>query len=325
MKRIAFGLLLGLCSIGADAQSNPKDIPVMKDPVMQSTGVVERTKDAGKKKHDNSPTQKERRQLRGVLNAGRVLVQNTTYDAADAVLYAGVTRRYTWLEGVGKPLTQKEADKLPYYYRFSLKNRAGHYQQVEAMHASALTTDHPLGTYILDKDYVGNDSNREWCERLRRVGKWIIYCDASGEQMLEERAFEAKKDGANLVYCMQPVRTDSLHTTIAYLDAWGYPADMNETAENTYGSVVRVTYDAQGHDSVVDFLDGEGYRKLNVYGVDQQRNVYDGAGRLVRTTNHNCVGDPAEARDGTYSVDYTYLPDGQVKKTRSGLEGGALD
>lgn len=39
----------------------------------------------------------------------------------DYVLYKNVDRRFSWLEGVGKPITQEEANHLPCYYKFFKK------------------------------------------------------------------------------------------------------------------------------------------------------------------------------------------------------------
>ncbi len=295
MKRLVLSLLTAACAVGGYAQGKIVDIAVIHDSDI-----------GGNTPSAPVPAPKKTRALVGTAQRGTVLVKNTTYETSDAVLYADVVRRYTWLEGVGKPITQEVANKLPYYYRLSLRNAAGHYQQVEAMHGTSLTAAHPLSTYIIDKNDDKAETNRAWCERLQRVGKWVLYSDASGERVVEERAFEAKKTNAELVYSMIPVRNDSNHVTISYLDAWGYPADMNETVENTYGSVVYITYDANGYDSVIDYLDGEGYRKTNTDGVDQKRYKHDKSGRVVLATSNNCVGDNVIDNWGNCGVRYSY-------------------
>ncbi|MBQ6307719.1 MAG: hypothetical protein IJK78_14280 [Bacteroidales bacterium] len=226
--------------------------------------------------------------------------------SSEAILFGDVIRRYTWLEGLGEPISQSEANHLPYYYRLSMKNDAGHYQLVEALHGTSLTSSHPLSTYILDKENDINDKNKEWREKLLTVGQWVFYSDLSGENVVEERAYEAKEKNAKLIYSMQPVRNDSSHVTIAYTDSYGYPADMNEDYRFTYGSVVYITYDKQGFDSIIDYLDGEGYRKPNTNGVDQTRNVYDDKGRLLLITSNNCVGDYAIDNWGNCGIKYSY-------------------
>lgn len=224
----------------------------------------------------------------------------------DYVLYRDVVRRYTWLEGLGEPITQEVANHLPYYFRLSMKNDAGHYQMVEALHGNTLTTDHPLSTYILYKYNDIDEKNQEWRKRLLTVGQWLFYSDLSGKNVVEERAYEAKSDNAQLVYAMQVVQNDSTHVTLTYLDSWGLPADMNEDDSYTYGSVVYITYDKNGCDAIVDYLDGEGYRKSNTNGVDQERYVYDEQYRRIQITSNNCVGDYAIDNWGNCGVQYIY-------------------
>lgn len=224
----------------------------------------------------------------------------------DYVLYRDVVRRYTWLEGLGEPITQEIANHLPYYFRLSMKNDAGHYQMVEALHGNALTTVHPLSTYIIDKYSDTDEKNQEWRERLLTVGQWLFYSDLSGKNVVEERAYEAKSENAQLVYAMQVVQNDPTHITLTYLDSWGLPADMNEDNSYTYGSVVYVTYDKNGCDAIIDYLDGEGYRKSNTNGVDQERYVYDEQYRRIQITSNNCVGDYAIDNWGNCGVQYIY-------------------
>lgn len=68
---------------------------------------------------------------------------------ADTVYYRDVVRKYGWMEGLGDTITLATARHLPYYYRMSMKNSVGHWQHVEAMHGDSMTTDHPIGTYII--------------------------------------------------------------------------------------------------------------------------------------------------------------------------------
>lgn len=235
-----------------------------------------------------------------------VTLTTTGSEAGEFLLFRDVVRRYTWLEGLGEPISQEVANHLPYYYKLSMKNEAGHYQLVEAMHGSELTTGHNLSPYILDKNNDTAARNSEWRERLLTVGQWLFAADLTGENVLEERAYEAKSTGAKLVYAMQPVRNDATHVTITYMDAWGFPADMNEDEDYTYGSVIYITYDRNGCDSIIDFLDGAGYRKPNTNGVDQQRCVYDDKGRQLLVTSNSCVGDYVTDNWGNCGARYTY-------------------
>lgn len=300
MKRVLIILTLLLAtSFGAFAQQSIKDL--FSKPVRQEKPVVDPAK------------QWRQRQILDSINAQMEYLKNVQVetlneslkDYSDAQLYRDIIRKYSWWEGLGEPIDHATAMHLPYYYRLSMKNEKGHYQLVEALHHDTLTTHHPLGTYLLDKDEEDN-INQYWRQQLRTVGQWVMYPDPSGEDLAEERAYEAKQKDAKLVYSMQVIRNDSLRATLSYTNSFGYPADMNENDENIYGSVVMITYDNDGRDYIIDFLDGGGYRKLNLDGVDQRRYYYDKEDRKILVTSNNCLGDIATDNWGNAGVMYVY-------------------
>lgn len=222
---------------------------------------------------------------------------------SDYVLYRSLVRKYTWYEGLGTPITKEVASHLPVYYRLSMKNEKGHWQLVEAMHQDTLTSQHDQNTYVLEKRNDTDEGSKEWRMKMATVAQWLFIGDLEGNEMLEERAYD--KDG-NLVYSFIPVRNADGRVMGSYNDAWGLPVDMREDRANTYGSVVCITYDHCGRDSIIDFLDGEGLRKFNSNGVDQQRYLYDDNDRVVLVTSHNMVGDYAIDNWGNCGNRYVY-------------------
>ena len=94
--------------------------------------------------------------------------------------------------------------------------------------------------------------------------------------------------------------------TGSYNDAWGRPADMREDSTTTYGSVVCITYDRNGCDSIIDFLDGQGLRKKNNNGVDQSRFIYDDDGYVLEAKSCNSVGDYIQDNWGNCGYSITY-------------------
>lgn len=245
MKKILCICLLAFCFLN-DTQAQNFLRGISKS--VSNNEFIE--KENTQKNHKKISPQSTENKSRSKAHRSTIIGQTNTYNkisevkrSNDYVLYRDVVRRYTWLEGLGEPITQEIANHLPYYFRLSMKNDAGHYQMVEALHGKELTTAHPLSTYILDKNNDTDENNQEWRKRLLTVGQWLFYSDLSGENVVEERAYEAKTDNAQLVYAMQVVRNDPTHVTLTYLDSWGLPADMNEDDSYTYGSVVYVTYE----------------------------------------------------------------------------------
>ena len=223
---------------------------------------------------------------------------------ADTAYYRAVVRKYGWMEGLGDPITLSTARHLPYYYRMSMKNAKGHWQHVEAMHADTMTTNHPIGTYIIDKGQTDDVlANKEWIELLNTVTQWVFTTNFEGDEVYEERSYDADN---NMVYSYSAIRNQDGRMTGSYNDAWGRPADMREDSTTTYGSVVCITYDRHGCDSIIDYLDGQGLRKYNNNGVDQTRYSYDDKGYILAAKSCNCVGDPIHDNWGNCGFTITY-------------------
>lgn len=227
------------------------------------------------------------------------------------ILYRNIHRRNLWLEGVGSPITQEEADKLPCYFRLSMKNNKGHYQFVEAMKNGQLTSDHLISPYIKDKKIISATDSVEnlWDSRFATVGQWLITSDLAGDKVVEERAYEAKAENANLIYSFQPIYNDETHVTGSYTDSWGLPIDIDDNGDHYYGSVVYITLNQQGLDSIVDHIDAKGLCRYNEYGADQTRYLYDSKERVISVTSHNTVGDRINDNRGICGIIYRYNDD----------------
>lgn len=218
----------------------------------------------------------------------------------DFVLYRDVIRKYGWYVGRGEPITQDLANKLPYYFRLSMKNNAGNFQYMEALHGDSLTAKHNISPYIADFEYRVNEAsakNSEWQKRLNSIGQWIMISDPSGKILVEERAYEAKNEDADLVYAFLPVFNDENHFTGTYIDSWGFPVDMTPQKSDTFsynnendnleesddlaelhhfGQTVYVSLDHLGRDSVINFLEGSGLPHFNYVGTGKiELSYYD--------------------------------------------------
>ena len=223
---------------------------------------------------------------------------------ADTLYYRDIVRKYGWLEGLGSPIPLSTARHLPYYYRMSMRNSMGHWQHVEAMHGNSMTTNHPIGTYIIDKLQTDDaQANKEWVELLNSVTQWFFSTNHEGDEVYEERSYDSNN---NMVYSFSSVRNQDGRVTGSYNDAWGRPADMREDSTTTYGSVVCITYDRNGCDSIIDFLDGQGLRKKNNNGVDQSRFIYDDDGYVLEAKSCNSVGDYIQDNWGNCGYSITY-------------------
>ena len=247
----------------------------------QSLNAVSRVNPATKLTIDRSSRHR-------VMIDGRAMAKKDVV-MEDTAYYRDIVRKYQWYEGRGDAITKELAYHLPCYFRLTMKNSAGHWQHVEAMCGDTLTTSHDISHYALDKRFdKTSESNQLWAQRLSTVAQWFLTTGLNQDEVVEERAYDA--DG-NMVYSYLPTRRTNNRIVGCYNDQWGQPIDMNETSQNTYGTVVYIAMDHCGRDSIIDFLDGQGIPKYNTNGVDQQRYAYDDHDRITLSTSHNVVGD----------------------------------
>lgn len=258
--------------------------------------IASSLKDALSEKHNQS-TKLVIKKIEKTAPIGQAIKVDTAY-------YRDVVRHYGWMDGLGDPITLETAMHLPYYFRMSMKNSAGRWQHVEAMHGNDPSTNHTIGTYIIDKNQSDDNlTNQEWLLLLQTVTQWVFTSNFEGDEMVEERAYDADN---NMIYSYSAIQNYDGRKTGSYNDAWGFPADMREDPDCTYGSVVCITYDRNGCDSIIDYLDGQGMRKYNNNGVDQDRYAYDDKGFVISHKSCNCVGDPIIDNWGNcgYSISY---------------------
>lgn len=242
---------------------------------------------------------------------GRVKSTAIKKEEPEYLLFRNVMRRNLWLEGVGEPISQEVADKLPLYFRLSMKSKGGHFQFVEALRGEKLTAEHNVVPYLLNFEKCEDEDINEWKDKFAAVAQWMFSSDAAGEHVLEERAYEAKENDANLVYSFIPVYNDTRHITASYNDSWGLPIDVDPKEEYLYGNVVRITLDSEGRDSIVDYHDAKGYVRFNEFDVPRITKEYDSEGRIKNIAARNPVNDRINDIRGVCGVTYEYSSDGK--------------
>lgn len=207
----------------------------------------------------------------------------------DTAYYRAIIRKYQWYEGQGDTITKEQAFHLPYYFRMTKKNCAGHWQHVEAMCGDTLTTNHNISCYILDKYFNGSSEKiKIWAHSLSTTCQWYLTSSLNPCKVAEERAYDAEN---NIVYSYMPTPNANGRIIGCYNDKRGLPISMNSDDQNIYGCVVNITMDQCGRDSIIDFIDAKGMPQYNIIGVAQQRICYDNRDRVVSSTSHNIVGD----------------------------------
>ena len=291
MRRILLVALMALplCAMGQDLNIHNMATALQMPVKKQQSRPVATTKEMGKGEE-----------------AAMVVVEDTVY-------YRDLVRKYQWYEGRDS-ISKEVAYHLPCYFRFTMKNDAGHWQHVEAMCGDTMTTNHDISHYVLDKRFDSgvSESSKIWVKRLATVTQWFLTTGLDDNTVIEERAYDKNN---LMVYSYLPTRNTNGRITACYNNDWGLPVDMAEDSLYTYGSVVYIAMDRCGRDSIIDFLDGQGLPKLNTNGVDQQRYKYDGYDRIIESSSHNIVGDRIMDNWGNHGNTYEYDDDGNYTIT----------
>lgn len=229
-------------------------------------------------------------------------------DSVSVAYYQRVTKKHGWMVGVGKPLSLDEAKHLSCYFKLSMKNHAGNWTRIEAFDGYGnRTTSHSIGTYIVNQ-HVTDDSeaNQEWVSRLKSVCQWEFIGDASGKNVLQERALDQY---GNAVYFYNPVKTGEGTYTGSYMDGNGMPVFMRTDSlgyDMGKANFVQILRDERGFDVKLSFVDRFGYPQMNKDGAYQTLYEYDDDGNQTMEASLNMAGDYMIDNYGNCGWESTY-------------------
>ena len=201
-------------------------------------------------------------------------------------LYAKLVKRYGKFEGYGKPISKDFASHMSYYYRLTYLDGSKYPARIEALDGyHQLTTDHGMGTYLVNQ-YSDTDkgADKQWVEKLQSVCQWDFVYNPKGEIVME-RAYDRD---SSLVYSYYPVKVgDKVAGT--FTDAWGMPAKLRSDSIGG-GNIVYISYDKNGFESLLEFMDENGYRQTNKDGAYMTRREYSEDGMQISEASCNIAG-----------------------------------
>lgn len=239
-------------------------------------------------------------------------------DSKDFAYYAKIVKKNGWLIGVGKKLTKDEAGHLNCYYKLSKKNKAGNWTYIEAFDGYGNpTTYHNIGTYLANQ-YDDDDRglNNDWREKLQSVCKWEMVADASGQEVVQERALDSKGD---IVYIFSPIKVGEREYTGSFTDGWGMPIFMRtDSLGNDVGfaNYVHITRDERGFEVLLSYTDRFGFPQKNKDGAYMTRSEYDDFGNHLKEASQNIVGDNMIDDFGNCGWESTYDKNGWQTSAR---------
>lgn len=222
----------------------------------------------------------------------------------DTVLSSHYLKQHGWFRPADT-ITAEYASHLPTYYRFTKKNREGHWTRLETLTGYGQYSTGIFSPYILKIRNAETDSraNAEW---VSRVGTTCIYeaiSDWSGRNVVQERAYD--KD-MNIIYTFSVVPIGNNQYVGSYKDSYGMPVEMRQEPDYTYGTLIKMTRDRWGNDSVLQYIDAKGKIKLNSDSVAMERFIWDSRGRLLKQMSCNADGSLAIDNWGNCGVEFKY-------------------
>lgn len=199
-------------------------------------------------------------------------------------LYSQVIKRYGRWEGYGKPITKEYASHLPCYFMLTFTGSSKYPIRMQAYNGyHKLTTDHGLGTYLVDKNgETDTDADSTWIEKLKTITQWDFVYNEKNEISIE-RAYDTN---GKLIFAYYPVKLGN-RVAGTFTDAWGMPAKLRK---NGGAQVVYVSYDENGFECLHEFYDEQGYRQKNKDGSYMSRMTNRSDGLTLTKASCNITG-----------------------------------
>lgn len=264
--------------------------------IRQSVGLV-------KEKKDNTTDAAEAAKDRTVPPAS--FLENDT-------LYCTQTKKQQgWLMPMDT-ISKEYASHRNQSFRFTHRYPSGHWGKMEVVDAYGNLRTGGMTPYILKVNQADSDTeaNTNWVEKLKTCSVYELIADPSGKDVVQERVYD--KEG-NIVYTYSRVpigEKDGKRRYIgSYKDCFGLPAEMRKDSLYTYGTLVRLTEDRWGNDSIVEYMDSKGKPKLNSERVAMEVYIRDRYGHLLKQQSRDAEGNLTIDNWGNCGIEYEWTPD----------------
>lgn len=229
----------------------------------------------------------------------------------DTVFCFQTKKQHGWFVPVGE-LTKEEASHRNISYRFTNRNSKGHWCKMELIDGYGNYTTGGMSPYILKINSADTDSlaNSDWVEKVKKECIYEFIADPTGENIIQERAYD--KD-LNIIYTYSrtPIGIDSNgHKRFvgSYRDCYGLPAEMRKDTTNTYtyGTLVMLTEDVWGNDSIIEYMDAKGHKKFNSDGVAMEVFICDKDGHQLMQQSRDENGNLKIDNWGNCGIEYVW-------------------
>lgn len=301
MKKIVL-IILSLCIIQViDAQSIRRNHKSgnLEEKVREDISVLRNNAQANHKMSGNAQKYKNS-QAKGMLQ--------------DTVYCIQTKKQHGWFAPV-RVISKEEASHRWLTYRFTKRNAQGNWCKMELIDGYGNYTTGGMSPYILKVGSADTDSlaNADWVDRIKTECIYEFIADPTGKNVIQERAYD--KD-MNIIYTYSrtPIGKDSLgHNRYvgSYKDCYGLPAEMRKDTTNTYtyGTLVMLTEDIWGNDSIIEYMDAKGLKKLNSDKAAMEVFVCNKDGLSLKQQSRNSDGSLKIDNWGNCGIEYVWNDD----------------
>ena len=193
----------------------------------------------------------------------------------DTVYSASMVKRWGWMEPL-HIISQAEARHHSVVYRFTNRNAAGHWQRLDCIDAYGRPNTGQFMTYLVRNGDEDEFKDEKWNEKVQQTCGFDMVADASGREVLQERAYDAE---GSLVYVFSRTKVAPSKYICAYMDGTGLPAEMRTNEGYTYGTLASLWENAKGYVCRSSFVDAEGHHKPNHDSASCSNFIYDAKGQ----------------------------------------------
>lgn len=221
-------------------------------------------------------------------------------------LYCSRTKKQNGWFAPLDTISKEVASHRNHCFRFTNKNQAGNWSRMECIDGYGNYVKGTMSPYILK---LGNaydtdqDANQEWIEKLKTTCVYEFIADYLGKVIVQERAYD---EDMNLIYTYSRVPIGNKQYIGSYKDCYGLPAEMRSSEDYTYGTLVKITEDEYGNDSIIQYVDAKGVPKLNSDSVAMEVYIHDKYGRLIKQQSRNADGTLTIDNWGNCGVEYKW-------------------
>lgn len=274
--------------------------------IRQSVGIVKEKKDQTVK--DDGETAKP------VLPAVKPEEQITDRYRNDTVYSTRTRKQYGWfapLDTISKECMLHQNAS----FRFTHRYPSGHWGKLETIDNQGNLVAGYMSPYILKTASADSDSkaSADWAAKLKTSCVYEFIADPSGKEIIQERAYDK---WGNLVYVYSRVPSGNKEKKRQYIgsykDCYGLPAEMRKDSLFTYGTLVRLTEDRWGNDSIVEYIDAKGKLKPNSENVAMEVFICDRYGRMLKQQSRDEHGNLTIDNWGNCGNEYVWSDDHEV-------------